>query len=136
MNYEAANKQLKSEILAYFAGQSKENLIKICKAIAADAEDGCSFDLLRNFAPRHHESIKGFVVRKSAIEAQWKDEQCGNDDSYGIDNAIGDIAKYLPQGANVSSFCLNRAAMDVVDGKVSARESALRLTSKKVLIRK
>jgi hypothetical protein len=53
-----------------------------------------------------------------------------------LDEAIGEIAKFLPMGANVSERSLNSAACDVAMGKISPSDAANRLTSKKIIIKR
>lgn len=50
-----------------------------------------------------------------------------------VNQAIGDIAKYLPMGANPSGANLESMAYQVVDGHLTAQQAADRLSNKKII---
>jgi hypothetical protein len=71
------------------------------------------------------------ITEEESIEG-WLNFQ-EDDDGLTLDDAIGEIAKYLPMGANPSQSNLRAAAGRVLDGKSTAQEEAQKLSSKKII---
>lgn len=70
-------------------------------------------------------------------ELEWLDNQSGSNDwDTEVNEAIGEIAKYLPLGSNPSEANLLSKARQVTEGTMSAQEAANQLSNKKVIIKR
>ena len=140
MDYTAARTELKNDICSYFvgAGITREMLPKILKAIKADAAEGCPFDLLKNFAPSHHEIVKSFVVRLRKIESDWEEVEVEDEDAAfaRLEQAQKDLDDALPMGFSGSAAKIRSAEIDIAEGRCTVEEAVDRLTSKKIITRR